>query len=181
MDLFSDMRLFASIVVNGSMAAAGRELGLSPASITARIKALEHHFQTPLLIRSTRSLSLTPEGRALYQSAKRVLAEVDDLMSVVHSEDGSVRGTLRVTAPFDLGRQHVQPMIDEFLYDTPHARVELVLSDRAMDLVSESIDVGIRYGPLIDGVRVLEFGQGQIVAEAMGQVGVGDEGTSKGH
>lgn len=148
MDLVSDMRLFLCIVASGSMAAGGREVGLSPASVTSRLKALEQRFEAPLFIRSTRSLQLTAEGKLFYDTARRVLDDVSDLEMSIGLNSKNVSGRLRVAAPVDLGCQHVRPLIDEFIVEKPSVRVDLILSDHHFDLVAQSIDVAFRYGAI---------------------------------
>ncbi len=149
MDLISDMKLFATIVAQGSMAGAARELGLAPASVTARVQGLEQRFGTTLLIRSTRSLSLTSEGETFHAACQRIVAQVEDLTATIGS-DGNLSGSLRVTAPCDLGRRHVQSVTEAFLAEHPQVRVELILSDEPLALVAEGVDVAIRYGVLDD-------------------------------
>lgn len=154
MDRLADMRLFIAVIEAGGFAAGGRRLGLSPASVSERIAALEARSGARLLVRTTRSLALTDEGRHFVETARSVLAELDDLE--VRLRDGAQRlsGRVRLTAPFDLGRNRIAPIIDRFMADHPDIAVELILSDGIGDLVADGIDFAIRFGALGDSSLV---------------------------
>lgn len=150
MDLISDMKLFVSILSHQSLAGAARELGLSPASATQRLKNLEDYLRAPLLVRSTRSMSLTPAGETFLQSCQRVLPEVDQLVSDLAAQQGDIRGHLRISAPNDLGHHHVRHLVDEFMRRFPGVTTDLVLSDQPIDLIGDGFDFAFRYGILND-------------------------------
>lgn len=150
MDLIADMKLFVSILSHQSLAGAARELGLSPASATQRLQALEDYLRTPLLIRSTRSMSLTPAGETFLSSCRRILPEVDQMLSTLAAQQGDVRGHLRISAPNDLGHHHIRRLVDHFISCYPGVTVDLVLDDHPVDIIADGFDFAFRYGILND-------------------------------
>ncbi len=138
------------VVKAGGLAAAGRQIGLSPASMTARMNALENHYKTRLLHRTTRRISLTDSGQRFYDACLRILAEVEQLEALLHNERKVLSGRLRITAPSDFGRQYVAPALSEFTQLHPAVIPSLHLSDGVVNLVEFGFDLGIRYGNLPD-------------------------------
>lgn len=154
-DRVADLRLFSLIVERGSLSAAARELGLSPGAVSLRLATIEKSVEAQLLRRSTRRLQLTEAGDQLYRTAKRVLAEMDDLQGLILGDRGVLKGQVRVTAPLDLGRNHVAPCLDAFVREHAGLSVSLVLSDTLLDLNEAGIDLAIRYGRLPDSALQL--------------------------
>jgi DNA-binding transcriptional LysR family regulator len=154
MDLLSDMKLFRRIVALNSMSAAGRELGLSPGAVSQRLRAVEQRFQTPLLTRSTRAVTLTPEGRVFLEYAERMLADAEGLETSIGASHGPLKGPLRISAPSDLGRRYVAPMLIDFLAANPGVQPELHLLDDVSDLVGSATDIAFRFGKLDDSSLV---------------------------
>ncbi|QKV19934.1 LysR family transcriptional regulator [Oricola thermophila] len=148
--LLDNIRLFLLIVEKGSLTAAGREAGLSPATVSERLAALEAHYGTVLLSRTTRSTSLTEEGRTLVEGARRVLDEVDELGARIRHGAGRLSGPIRVSAPVDVGRNIVVPAIDRFIAENPAISVEIVFSDGNLDIVGQGIDLAVRFGNITD-------------------------------
>ncbi|MEL7370186.1 MAG: LysR family transcriptional regulator [Myxococcota bacterium] len=148
--MLENLRLLVSIVEKGGMAAAGREWGLSPATVSARLAALEEHYGTRLIHRTTRSLSLTSEGAVLLEGARQIIAEMDDLEARVRLGAERLFGTMRITGPVDLGRGWLVPRLDAFLAKHPHLKLELQLSDGYVDLSRFGFDLALRYGTLSD-------------------------------
>lgn len=132
------------------MAAAGRELGLSPATVSERLAALEGHYGTALLTRTTRALNLTDEGRVLVEGARRLLAEADELESRIRHGTDALTGPIRCSAPEDLGRRTIVPLIDSFLDAHLSVSVDLHLADGYVDLVGQGFDFAVRHGVLAD-------------------------------
>jgi DNA-binding transcriptional LysR family regulator len=149
-DRLQDLELFRLVVKTGSLTAAGRLLGLSPATMTARIQAMETFYGVKLLRRTTRNLSPTNEGQIRFEGAKRVLEEAEALDASIKQGSQDVRGSISLTAPTDLGRQYVAALVDEFIGFHPNIQVKLVLTDRVLDFVESGADVAIRYGNLPD-------------------------------
>lgn len=150
MTKIDDMALFAQVVKAGGLAAAGRQLGLSPASMTARLKALESRYDTRLLNRSTRSISLTEAGHRFYEACLRVVAEVTAAEATLQESRHTFSGTLRITAPSDFGRQYVAPALVEFVQAHPEVVPYLFLSENMVNLIAEGFDIGVRLGNLPD-------------------------------
>lgn len=156
----TQLKLFLTIVEKGSMAAAARELGLSPATVSERLAALESHYGVTLLNRTTRALGLTEEGRTLFDGARSVLEEAQDLENRVRCSAETLSGRVRIAAPLDLGRATVVPVVDAFLSEHPAVSVELLLSDGYLNVIDEGIDIAVRFGSLPDStLRVRNLGE----------------------
>src|SRR5882724_8991867 len=150
MMILDNLALFLRIVEKGGLAPAGRELGLSPASVSERLVALENYYGAALLHRTTRVISLTDEGRLLVHGARRLLAEAEELDALIRLGVNKISGPIRLSAPIDLGRSYVVPIIDAFLAEHPEVTIDLSLTDGYVDLVAQGQDLAIRYGELAD-------------------------------
>ncbi|QCI65680.1 LysR family transcriptional regulator [Phreatobacter stygius] len=146
----ADLEVFARVVTAGGMSAAGREMGLSPAVISKRIKRLEDRLGTRLLQRTTRQLSLTEAGQGYYERVVAILASIDEAEAFVTRRSSLARGTLRVSAPTSFGRLHIAPHLRSFLSANPDLVVHLELSDSFVDIVGEGYDLAVRIGELDD-------------------------------
>lgn len=144
------LSLFLRIVEKGGLAAAGRELGLSPSSVSERVAALERHYGAALLVRTTRAVTVTEEGRLLADGARRLLAEADDLAARIRLGAERLSGPVRLTAPMDFGRRHLVPVLDAFGQQHPDVTFDLYLSDAHVDLVGDGMDLAVRHGVLAD-------------------------------
>lgn len=149
MDRFLLMTCFARAVETGSFSAAGRDLGLGQPNVSRYVAALEDHLQTRLLHRSTRKLSLTPEGERYYADIRRILDAVDESESSFRSGT-EPSGLLRVACPTALGHAFVMPHVPAFLQRYPGLTLDLQLNDRYVDLVDEGSELAIRIGHLQD-------------------------------
>jgi len=148
-DRFLLMTCFARAVETGSFSAAGRDLGLGQPNVSRYVAALEDHLQTRLLHRSTRKLSLTPEGERYYADIRRILDAVDESESSFRNKvDPS--GLLRVACPTALAHAFVLPHVPAFLERYPQLILDLQLNDRYVDLVNEGTELAIRIGKLED-------------------------------
>ncbi|MDB6084846.1 MAG: LysR family transcriptional regulator [Gammaproteobacteria bacterium] len=166
MDRLSLMECFTRVVETGSFSAVARELRIGQPNISRNIAALERHLGVRLLHRSTRKLTLTPEGERYYAEARRILDATQEAESNARGEDRP-RGLLRVACPTALGRTHVLPRIATFLAQYPELRLELQIGDRFVDLVEEGIDVAIRIGMLKDSaLKARRIGLGERVCVA---------------
>ncbi|MEC6898531.1 LysR family transcriptional regulator [Photobacterium piscicola] len=150
MDKFSDMTLFISIVKNQGLAAAGRELGLSPATVTARLQALEERYGVKLLNRSTRHLSLTESGAMYHQASLDIIDSVKETENLLQTGSQEVCGTIKIAAPRDIGKQYISPIISAFCELYPDVVPYLYLDDKLTNLAESGIDIVIRYGELAD-------------------------------
>jgi DNA-binding transcriptional LysR family regulator len=146
MDRLREMETFVRIVERGSLTAAAAALDVSLPTVVRVLAAVEKRLAVRLLQRTTRRIALTDEGRQFYERSRRILSEVEDaeanLSSVV------ARGLLRITAPVQFGRMHLQPVVLEFARKYPEVTVEFFLVDRTVDLVEEELHLGVRIGHL---------------------------------
>ncbi|USD62326.1 LysR family transcriptional regulator [Vibrio sp. SCSIO 43140] len=150
MDKFSDMTLFVSIVKNQGLAAAGRELGLSPATVTARLQSLEERYGVKLLNRSTRHISLTESGAMYHRACLEIIDSVKEAENLLQTGTKEVRGTLKIAAPRDIGKQHISPLLSKFTEQYPQVIPYLFLNDNLSNMAESGLDVVVRYGELAD-------------------------------
>jgi len=141
------MAVFARVVRERSFTAAAPHLGLSKSVVSERVTALERRLGMRLLHRTTRKLSLTPEGERLYTQFQRVLDAADGAADAVNEVSTRIAGRLRVTVAVGLGLVRIAGWLPEFSRAYPDVSIELSLSDRMVDLISESFDVAIRIAP----------------------------------
>ena len=145
-----EITFFARIVGTGSQSAAARDLGMSPAVVSRRLSALEGRLGVRLLNRTTRSLHLTHEGAAYYETCNRVLADIAEADAAVSAGRAEPRGILRVALPASFGNQHVAPLVPSFAERYPDVQLALSLSDRTVNVVEEGFDLAIRIADLAD-------------------------------
>jgi DNA-binding transcriptional LysR family regulator len=150
MNRFSDMQLLIDAADLGSLSAAGRRAGLSPAAASACVQRAEKTLGARLFERTTRQLRLTDEGRIYIGSCRIAIETMQEAERAVRSGTDTVSGTLRVSAPSDLGRNLLVHILDGFMALHPDVRVVLTLSDSLSRFVPDDIDVAIRVGPLED-------------------------------
>jgi len=166
MDRIDALRMFIDVVGAGSFSAVARQRGVVTSTVTGAVGQLEHEAGTQLMVRSTRRLVLTHEGGMLLADARRIVDEWDAAMSGLR-QDGPLAGPVRVTATNDFGRAQLRPLLDAFQARHPAIHVTLLLSDDAVDLIDERIDVALRSGPLPDSrlrARVLIRGRRLVCA-----------------
>ncbi|AYQ90348.1 MULTISPECIES: LysR family transcriptional regulator [Burkholderia] len=154
MDNLGDIRLFVEAANLGSLSAAGRKLGLSPAAASARLIKLEGALSTQLFERSTRKLRLTDEGRLYLAHCQHALQTLDDARSALQLGRASIGGTLRVSATSDFGRVVLRRWLDEFNDLHPQVALSLVLADSLSNLLHDDIDLAIRFGVPADSGMV---------------------------
>src|SRR5260370_2333070 len=150
MDRFTSMAVFVAAAEEGSLIGAARRFGLSASMAGKHVSAIEADLGIRLMQRSTRQLSLTDAGRAYYTRCKRILEEVDDANREASEAQQVVRGVLPVAVPWTFGAMHLGGVLARYLEEHPAVAVEVMLSDRYVDLLSEGIDVAIRIGRLLD-------------------------------
>lgn len=154
MNNLGDLEIFARVVSAGSMSAAGRELGLSPAVVSKRLRRLEDRLGTRLLQRTTRQISLTEAGQGFYERVVAILAGIEDAEAFVSRRSALARGTLKVSAPTSFGRIHIAPNINAFMQANPYLSINLVLTDEFVDIVGDGYDVAVRIAELSDSSLV---------------------------
>lgn len=150
MGKLEDMALLVAVAEAGGLSAAGRRLSLSPATMTARLKAMEERYQTRLFHRSTRAITLTRAGEDFYHAARRVLEESRHAESLLTQKEGVLSGNIRLSAPSDFGRQYLSPAIVDFSRRHPEVTFSVFLGERVEDLVANRLDMSIRVGNLPD-------------------------------
>ncbi|WP_242220870.1 LysR family transcriptional regulator [Shinella zoogloeoides] len=149
-----DLEIFSRVIAMGSMSAAGRALGLSPAVVSKRVKRLEERLGTRLFQRTTRQISLTEAGQGFYERIVGILAGIEEAEAFVSGRSGAVRGSLRISAPTSFGRMHIAPHLKGFMDQYPELVVNLILTDDFSDIVGGGFDLAIRIGELSDSSLV---------------------------
>ncbi|MEN0038791.1 MAG: LysR family transcriptional regulator [Cellvibrio sp.] len=148
-DRARELAIFAVVVECGSFSAAGRILELSASAVSRTIDRIEGRLGVRLLLRSTRALSMTAEGRTYFQAARSILLELDDAELQVANQ-GAPRGRLRISASLSHGRLFVVPLLKEFAALYPEILIDISLTDALVDIAAGQADVAIRFGPLAD-------------------------------
>jgi len=146
----NDMLLFAKVVNAGSFTAAARELGMPKSTLSRRISNLEAQLDSRLLHRTTRSLRLTDIGAEFYERCLRVVDEAKEAENLISRNRDEPHGLLRVTGPIEWGNTHIGTIISEYLEHYPEVQLELILTNRYVDLVAEGFDLALRAGSLED-------------------------------
>ncbi len=150
MAYLDNIAVFVRVVELGNLSAAGRDMRISPAVASNRIKELEKHLGVRLFNRTTRQLMPTEHGNVFYTGAKQVLEAIVEAEAAVSALSGQPRGSIRVTAPLGLGRRLIASGIPDFHDKYPDIEVRLRLSDHNVDIMKEGIDVAFRLGLLED-------------------------------
>lgn len=150
MDGFSDLAFFTLLVKQGSLAATAQQLGVTPPAVSKRLAAIERRLGVRLLQRTTRRISLTPEGETYLVDGARVLEELDALERAVTGSRAVPKGLVRVCATLGFGRRHIAPALSKFASRFPDVEVQLHLTDRPVNLVEQGFDLQIRFGELPD-------------------------------
>ncbi|MGI6856605.1 LysR substrate-binding domain-containing protein [Mesorhizobium sp. 1B3] len=150
MAYLDNIAVFVRVVELGNLSAAGRDMRISPAVASNRIKELEKHLGVRLFNRTTRQLMPTEHGTVFYSGAKQVLDAIIEAEAAVSALSGQPRGTIRVTAPLGLGRRFIASGIPDFHDKYPDIEVRLRLSDHNVDILREGIDVAFRLGLIED-------------------------------
>ncbi len=141
---------FVAVVETGSFTAAADRLGITKAVVSQQVSRLEREFRTSLLVRTTRKVQTTEVGRAFYERCAVVLREAQHAFEGLAERSAEPSGTLRLTAPFDYGVGVVVPAIAAFTKRYPACKVDAVLSDQTLDLISGNIEMAIRVGWLTE-------------------------------
>lgn len=149
-DKLRSMQVFVAAATADSLAAAGRQLGMSAVMVGKHVRALEQQLGARLLERTTRNLTLTEIGASYLERCRDVLASVEAADQVAETLRAVPQGSLRVTAPVAYGAQRLAPVISAYAAAFPLVRIELLLNDRVVDMAEEGIDIAIRSGKLAD-------------------------------
>lgn len=150
MDRIDLFRIFARVVETASFTRAATTLKISRSTISTAIQELEARVGTQLLVRTTRSVSVTPDGAAFYDHCVRLVADVEEVETLFQQDSVRPQGLLRVDLPGRIGRLIVAPALPNFLERYPDINIELGMTDRAVNLIEDGIDCVLRVGPLQD-------------------------------
>lgn len=154
-DRLADLRLFVDAAAYGSFSAAGRRQNLSPAAASAAIQRLETALGARLFERTTRRLRLTEEGQLYLDHCRRALELLEEAEQLLQAGHSRVQGTVRLSAPSDLGRNRLMQHLQAFRARYPEVRIALQLSDSTANLVGDDIDLAIRYGQPPDSSMIV--------------------------
>jgi DNA-binding transcriptional LysR family regulator len=176
MDHFRAIQTFLAVAETSGFARAAAKLRVSPTAVTRTIIALEDQIGVRLFTRTTRRVRLTDAGALFAVDAKKVLADLAEAESSAAGVTRALRGQIRLTAPVLFGRMHVAPVLLEFMRLYPDITFDLLLADRAIDLVEEDVDVAVRIANLADSsLTAVRVGQVSRVLcaspEYLGKVG----------
>jgi DNA-binding transcriptional LysR family regulator len=167
MDRLQCIKIFVRVVESGSFSAVARELGTGQPAISKQVAALEEHLRAQLLMRTSRSLSLTEAGRDFYESAVPLISDLEAAESRIGSGQASPSGVVRVTAAPAFARLYVMPKLSAFHARYPKVVVESLVSERTSNLVEEGIDVAIRNGALSDSSLIArKIGESAVITVA---------------
>ena len=142
----ADLGFFSALASAGSLSAAARELGITTPAVSKHLALMESRLGVSLVNRTTRRMSLTPEGELYLESARRILGEIDGMEELLGVAKATPKGLLRVNATLGFGRSHVAPLISRFVRKHPQVEVQLQLSVNPPPLTDDSFDVCIRFG-----------------------------------
>ena len=167
MDRLEGIKIFVRVVESGSFLAVAREVGTGQPTISKQVAALEEHLGAQLLMRTSRSLSLTEAGRDFYESAVRLISDFEAAESRIGSGQASPSGVVRVSAAPAFSRLYVVPQLPAFRVRYPKVVVESLVSERTSNLVEEGIDLAIRNDALADSSLIArKIGESAVIAVA---------------
>ncbi|HKZ73325.1 MAG TPA: LysR substrate-binding domain-containing protein [Steroidobacteraceae bacterium] len=148
MDQLTSMRTFARVAELGSFTRAADALDLSRAVVSTHVADLERHLGVKLLHRTTRKVSLTPDGSEYLERTRRILAEIEAADEVVKRARHKPQGRLRIDVPTEFGRRLLMPALGRFTARYPDLSLEVSYNDRYIDLFEEQVDLAVRVGPI---------------------------------
>ena len=149
-DHASEMAAFVRVVDFKGFSAAAPGLGLTPSAVSKLVTRLEARLGVRLLQRTTRALRLTEEGEVFYAAAQRIVGEIETLEDQITGHSGTPQGLLRVTTSLAFSTHQLAPVLSEFLARHPLVQLDLLPTDRVIDMVEEGIDIAVRIGRLAD-------------------------------
>ena len=152
-----ELGFVVTLAGSASLSSAARELGLSKAAVSKRLALIEQRSGVALVNRTTRRMSLTPEGELYLEHARRILGEIDDMEQLLGVSKATPKGLLRVNATLGFGRSHVAPLISRFVRKYPQVEVQLQLSVNPPPLTDDTFDVCIRFGAPPDARIIAKY------------------------
>lgn len=150
MDKYQEMRVFAQVVDAGSFVAAADALGMSKPAVSRHVSELEQRLGVRVLHRTTRKLSLTPEGEVFLARCRDILASIDASEAEISTRTETASGLLRISVPVSFGLRHLAPLWSAFLHRHPRVTLDVQLTDRIIDLVDDGLDLAVRIAQLPD-------------------------------
>ena len=141
---------FVEVLRRDSLAAAARHLGIPKSTVSRRLTRLEEQLETKLVHRDARRVTATPEGMRFYDSVVDAIDALDAAVATIEQSTTEPRGMIRVTTPSDLGRMLIIPQLVEFLERYPDISIDLILTNRFVDLVQERVDLAVRAGAVTE-------------------------------
>jgi LysR family transcriptional regulator for bpeEF and oprC len=154
MDRLDTIKMFVRVVESGSFSAVARELGIGQPTVSKQIAALEAHLGAQLFFRTSRNVKLTDAGRDFFDSASKLIADLEDAESRIGRGQRAPSGHVRVAVAPSFGALHLVPRLPDFFRRYPEVSVELIASDRTVDLVEGGIDIAVRNGELAESSLV---------------------------
>lgn len=149
-----EISVFVQVLEAGSFAGAARRLRMPTSTVSAKVAALEQRLGVSLIQRTTRKLRITPAGQAYFERCRIGLREIEGAEAAIAAESGGLIGLLRLTAAVDIAQCLLPPIIGAFREAFPTVKVELIVTDRVVDMIAEGVDLAIRVGPLRDSSLV---------------------------
>ena len=154
------IKIFVKVIQVGSFTRAAEQLRLPKSTVSRAVRRLETETGTQLLLRTTRSLRLTPAGRAFYEASAAPVRALEDARRSIQGGDRVIAGPVKLTAPEDLGSHAVSPALGRLLRDHPDLSLDVNYTDEVVDLVRDGYDLAVRLGPLpASGFRALRLGE----------------------
>lgn len=141
---------FVTVVKHHSFARAAQELDMTPSSVSRLVKSLEQHLGVTLINRTTRAMALTEAGQRYFSDCAAALEQLRGAFERIRDERDLPHGILKLSVPVAFGRSHVVPQLSAFMETYPQVQVELVMTDRYVDIVGEGVTLAIRIGRLQD-------------------------------
>jgi DNA-binding transcriptional LysR family regulator len=154
-DELSDLRLFTKMVSAGSLSETARRLNSSLTAMSRRLAQMEERLGVRLIERGSRRFSLTEEGELLFTRGMSIIAEVDEVEAEVSAKVRTPKGRLRISAPSEIGRRRIAPLVSEFTELYPATSIELILTDAKPDVLGDELDLGLQTGLPSDGNLVV--------------------------
>jgi len=148
MDRLNGMKIFAAVVEEGGFSAAARALRIPLPTVSRRVSELEEHLGVRLLVRTTRKVSVTENGRRYYEDTLRILNDIEVAEREISGEFRGAKGMLTITAPELFARRHVLPVVQDVMRQHENISVRLIATNRVLDLDDERVDLAVRIGEL---------------------------------
>ena len=164
MDRLEALSILVRAVEAGRLSAASRQMGIPLPTVSRNVAELEAHLKTTLLVRSRKGLQLTEAGRSYVAGAKGILENITQVERAAAGEYMAPTGDLVIAAPIVFGRQHLLPVVGEFLSAFPDVNLRLIQSDKNMHLIDDHIDAALRIGELADSaLKAMALGSVRLV------------------